>query len=110
MHQGQAWLLSYFPTAWCGHMCQGLAMSILGPSQPYLALGVGVGSEEISLIWSLLALGSCLATTATGAVFKTRIKKPRLKLIFLSACVTTCGVFVSLVPRMTSFPTLLLGE
>ena len=32
------WILSYFPAAWSAHICQGLAMSILGPSQPYLAV------------------------------------------------------------------------
>ena len=57
----RAWLLTYFPAAWLGHVCQvshvssdesydhddhvctqGLAMGILGPTQPYLALMVAV--------------------------------------------------------------------
>ena len=27
------WLVSYFPAAWLGHICQGLATGVLGPSQ-----------------------------------------------------------------------------
>ena len=34
------WLSAYLPVAWAGHMCLGLAMGILGPTQPYLALQV----------------------------------------------------------------------
>ena len=84
------WILSYFPAAWSAHICQGLAMSILGPSQPYLAVSgrrtkqgkyftqslkifqvkVGVAQQDINLIWTLLAGGSCVATVLTGFVFK----------------------------------------
>ena len=75
----RAWLLTYFPAAWLGHVCQvshvssdetddhadhvftqGLAMGILGPTQPYLALMVAVpvarfvfqgqNSEHINII------------------------------------------------------------
>ena len=45
-------------------------MGIMGPSQPYLAHMVGVGSKEINFIWTVLAGGSCLATLGVGAVFK----------------------------------------
>ena len=27
------WLVCYFPAAWLGHICQGLATGVLGPSQ-----------------------------------------------------------------------------
>ena len=35
-----AWLSSYLPLAWAGHVCLGLAMGILGPTQPFLATQV----------------------------------------------------------------------
>ena len=58
-NKDKTWLLTYFPVAWLGHACQvghvilrphfqnflivqGLAMGILGPTQPYLALMVSV--------------------------------------------------------------------
>ena len=34
------WLSSYLPIAWAGHCCLGLAMGVLGPTQPYLATQV----------------------------------------------------------------------
>ena len=97
MKEVTKWLLTYFPVAWSAHICQvhsdhvmchvmschcilmthfhsvqGLVMGILGPSQPYLAHMVGVGSKEINFIWTVLAGGSCLATLGVGAVFKVR--------------------------------------
>ena len=79
----RAWLLTYFPAAWLGHVCQvshvssdetddhadhvftqGLAMGILGPTQPYLALMVAVpvarfvlpcqNSEHIAIVIIIL--------------------------------------------------------
>ena len=38
------------------------------------------------------------------------ITHQNLKLIFLSTCVTLCGVFMGLVPVAPSFPVLLLSE
>lgn len=106
----QSWILTYFPVTWLGHVCQGLAMSILGPSQPYLAIMVEVSSQKINLIWTMLAIGSCLATTVTGFVFKQYVTKQSFKLFYLSMCICSCAVFIGLVPWMPSFYTLLLGE
>ena len=106
----KSWLLTYFPVTWLGHVCQGLAMSILGPSQPYLALMVGVSSQKINLIWTMLAIGSCLATIVTGLVFKEYVTRQSFKLLYLSMCVSCCAVFIGLVPWMSSFYTLLLSE
>ena len=103
------WILTYFPAAWLGHMCQGLAMGIMGPTQPYLAAMVGVTNEEINLIWTLRALGSCLATLLTGMVFKKFVEKQSMKLAFLGLCVLLGGVFIGLVPLTLSFYVLLLS-
>ena len=106
---------------------QGLVMGILGPSQPYLAHMVGVGSKEINFIWTVLAGGSCLSTLGVGAVFKvrmiwvimmicvmslvqSRITQQWQKLVFLSALVGICGLFVNLVPHMNNFYILLLSK
>ena len=106
----QSWILTYFPVTWLGHVCQGLAMSILGPSQPYLAIMVEVSSQKINLIWTMLAIGSCLATTVTGFVFKQYVTRQSFKLLYLSTCICSCAVFIGLVPWMPSFYTLLLGK
>ena len=89
------WLVCYFPAAWLGHVCQGLATGVLGPSQvriiimvslspdllsiistqPYLGLALArpVSGPQTSLVWTVRAVGSCLATVVTGAVFRWEI-------------------------------------
>ena len=52
------WLATYFSLAWCGHICQGLAIGLLGPTQPYLARLVDVDKEQVNLIWTGRGVGS----------------------------------------------------
>ena len=100
-------------------------MGILGPTQPYLALMVSVPvarfflSENrsklftiprINFIWTLRALGSCLATLVTGAVFKSLVTRPGEKLTFLATCVLLTGLFMGLVPWASSFYILLTSK
>ena len=104
------WILTYFPVAWLAHICQGMSMGILGPVQPYLALMVGVSSSSINFIWTLRALGSCVATILTGIVFKTYVRQQFLKLLFLAGGVLLVGIFIGLVPFASSFYLLLTGK
>ena len=104
-----SWLLTYFPVAWLAHICQGLAMGIMGPAQPYLAVMVGVPSDQINFIWTLRAFGSCAATVLTGIIFKSFVKTRNLKLSFLSVCVLLIGVFIGLVPWISTFFLLLMS-
>ena len=105
-------------------------MGILGPVQPYLALMVSVPVarcvssqwsrheiehqfcllSRINFIWTLRALGSCLSTLVTGAVFKSLVKRPGEKLTFLASCVLATGLFMGLVPWASSFYVLLSSE
>ena len=105
-----SWLLCYFCLAWTGHICQGLAIGILGPTQPYLAQLVGVAKEQINFIWTGRGLGSCVATLLTGMVFKRFITRKWQKLGFLAASVLSSGVFIGIVPFVSSFGLLLAGD
>ena len=105
-----AWLLVYFSLAWTGHICQGLAIGILGPTQPYLASIVGVAKEQINFIWTGRGVGSCVATLLTGMVFKRFVRRKWQKLGFLAASVLSSGVFIGLVPFVSSFGSLLVGK
>jgi len=109
-NKDRTWLLTYFPAAWLGHACQGLAMGILGPTQPYLALMVSVPVARINFIWTLRALGSCLSTLVTGAVFKSMVTRTGEKLTFLATCVLLTGLFMGLVPWASSFYVLLTSK
>jgi len=83
-------------------------MGIMGPAQPYLAVMVGVPSDQINFIWTLRAFGSCAATVLTGIIFKSFVKTRNLKLSFLSVCVLLIGVFIGLVPWISTFFLLLM--
>ena len=85
-------------------------MGILGPLQPYLALKVGVSNSHINFIWTLRAIGSCVATIATGFIFRRFVRTKNQKLSFLGCCVLLVGVFMSLVPLTTSFHLMLLSN
>lgn len=107
---GALWLVGYFLLAWSGHICQGLAIGILGPTQPYLARIVGVARDSINLIWTGRGLGSCVATILTGMIFKRFITIPGYKLCFLAASVFISGVSIGLVPFISTFGFLLVGK
>lgn len=104
----RAWLAAYLPGAWSGHMCQGLAMGMLGPTMPYLAAQVGVPNQQIGFIWTGRALGDCSSALVTSAVFRRFVKKPWQKLLFLVLCLLLSGCFGVLVPFVSSFELLLL--
>ena len=82
-------------------------MGIFGPTQPYLAQAVGVPSQQINLIWTVRALGSCCATLLTGFIFKQFVRQRAHKLGFLAVCVLLTGIFISVVPWGDTFPLLL---
>ena len=107
---GVLWLAWYFLLAWSGHICQGLAIGILGPTQPYLARIVGVARDSINLIWTGRGVGSCVATLLTGIIFKRFITKPGYKLCFLAGSVLISGGFIGLVPFIDTFGLLLVGK
>ena len=120
-----AWLSSYLPLAWAGHVCLGLAMGVLGPTQPFLAtqvnnldneknqqcLGlllifvpkVGVPNKQINFIWTGRALGTCIAAVITSFVFRLYIRKSWQKLTFLAFGLLGTGFFILLIPWITSF-------
>ena len=110
MGEDKLWLLTYFPVAWTAHICQGLCMGIFGPTQPYLAQHVGVPNQQINLIWTVRAFGSCFATVMTGFIFKDYVKERSHKLLFLALCIFFTGVFIVFVPWTSSFGILLTSK
>jgi len=102
-----AWLSSYLPLAWAGHVCLGLAMGILGPTQPFLATQVGVPNKQINFIWTGRALGTCIAAVVTSFVFRLYFKKTWQKLTFLALGLIGIGFFILLIPWISSFALLL---
>ena len=48
------WLVCYFPAAWLGHVCQGLATGVLGPSQVGTII-IMVSLSPVPTLYSLLS-------------------------------------------------------
>lgn len=103
----KTWLLSFFPLAWSGHICLGLALGVFGPTQPYLAQLVGVAPEEINLIWAGRSVGVCLTCVVTGHVFRHVATATWHKLTFLAFSQIVAGIFILLVPWTPNFTCLL---
>ena len=61
-----------YPSSWSQYHLYLLCM------QPYLGLALPrpVSGPQTSLVWTVRALGSCLATLLTGAVFRWGIETP----------------------------------
>ena len=95
--------------------------------QPYLGLALArpVSGPQTSLVWTVRAVGSCLATIVTGAVFRweidrdlapshlvsrSRVRAQHIKMVFLSLSVLLVGLFMALLPWAPSFTLLLLGR
>ena len=66
--------------------------------------------SRINFIWTLRALGSCVSTLVTGAVFRSLVTRPGEKLTFLASCVLLTGLFMGLVPWASSFYGLLISK
>ena len=104
------WLVPFLPLAWCGHITLGLAVGILGPSQPYLASAVGTTTDKINLIWTWRSVGVCLVCVATSHIIKHLATATWQKITFLAASQLVAGIFVALVPFSTNFTVLLASE
>jgi MFS family permease len=57
-------------SSWLSNIGHGLAITVLGPTQPYLARNVGVGVDLINLVWTFGFLGYVVGSLIAGMVFK----------------------------------------
>ena len=64
------WYNVYLPASWLSNVGHGLMVTVLGPSQPYLAQNVGVDIDTINLVWSFGFLGYITGALITGFTFK----------------------------------------
>ena len=65
-----AWYSLYLPSSWLSNIGHGLMVTVLGPTQPYLAQNVGVEIDVINLVWSFGFLGYIGGALATGFIYK----------------------------------------
>ena len=69
------WLGCYLASSWLSNIGQGLVVTVVGPSQPYIAKNVGVSIDTINLLWTFQFFGFMVGSISSGFIFK------RLKLL-----------------------------
>ena len=57
-------------SSWLCNIAHGLTITILGPTQIYLARNVGVDIDTINFVWSFGFLGYMAGSLAAGVIFK----------------------------------------
>ena len=57
-------------SSWLCNIAHGLTITILGPTQIYLARNVGVKIDTINLVWSFGFLGYMAGSFAAGMAYK----------------------------------------
>ena len=68
--EDKKWLFCYFPSSWLTNLGHGMVVTVVGPTQPYLAQNVGVKIDIINLVWSFGFFGSMVGSFGTGLVFR----------------------------------------
>ena len=64
------WYSLYLISSWLSNIGHGLMITIVGPTQPYLAQNVGVNIDTINLVWSFGFAGYVLGSVSTGFIYK----------------------------------------
>ncbi len=57
-------------SSWLCNIGHGLTITVLGPTQPYLARNVGVSIDLVNLVWTFGFLGYVAGSLIAGMVFK----------------------------------------
>ena len=60
----------YVAASWLSNIGHGLVVTVVGPTQPYIAKNVGVEVDTINLLWSFGFFGFAVGAVAAGFVFK----------------------------------------
>ena len=64
------WLGCYLASSWLSNIGQGLVVTVVGPSQPYIAKNVGVSIDTINLLWTFQFFGFMVGSISSGFIFK----------------------------------------
>ena len=60
----------YVAASWLSNIGHGLVVTVVGPTQPYIAKNVGVEVDTINLLWSFGFFGFAVGAVAAGFLFK----------------------------------------
>ncbi|TRY63094.1 hypothetical protein TCAL_00469 [Tigriopus californicus] len=97
------WYALFLPSSWLSNVGHGLMVTVVGPTQPYLAKNVGVNIAVINLVWTFGFLGYIIGSLGTGFIFKRYLTNPKMKLAFLWITLSLNGVGMLILPFITNF-------
>merc|ERR1719266_3304787 len=104
------WLVGYVLSSWLSNFGHGMVVTVIGPSQPYLAYNVGVSIDTINLVWTAGFLGYTVGSVVTGYVFRRFCTTNRKKMLFLwLTFLGNGGIMISL-PFIKNFPGLVFAR
>lgn len=110
MNAEQKWLFGYFLSSWLSNLGHGMSVTVVGPSQPYLAKNVNVAIDTINLLWTFGFLGFTLGSLATGFVFRRYCTTSRQKCLFLWVTMFANGAIMTSLPFMKNFAFLIIAR
>ena len=64
------WYSVYILSSWLCNVGHGMMVTVVGPTQPYMARNVNVNIDTINLVWSAGFSGYLLGALATGFIYK----------------------------------------
>lgn len=90
-------------SSWFCNIGHGLMITVVGPSQPYIARNVDVEIDTINLVWTFGFGGYLFGSLITGYLLKRFVPSGRGKLTFLWATICVNGVIMCVVPFLRNF-------
>ena len=64
------WLACYLASSWLTNFGHGLVVTVVGPTQLYIAKNVGVEKDTINWLWTFGFFGFLVGAVVAGFVFK----------------------------------------
>jgi len=103
MNDETKWLIGYVLSSWLSNFGHGMVVTVIGPSQPYLAYNVGVSIDTINLVWTAGFLGYTVGSIVTGYVFRRFCTTNRKKMLFLWLTFFGNGAIMISLPFINNF-------
>ena len=110
MKEEDKWTLIYVLSSWFCNFGHGMIVTVVGPTQPYLAFNVKVDIATINLVWTFGFFGYTLGALLTGLVFRRFCTTNGRKMAFLSINFMITGALMIVLPLVDNFGVLVFAR
>ena len=108
MNEDQKWWTCLVISSWLSNIGHGLMITVVGPSQPYIARNVDVKIDTINLVWTFGFAGYLTGSLFTGYILKRFATSGRGKLAFLWGTMCLNGFIMCVLPFIMDFTLLVI--